>query len=154
MSFEALDTLEGLGIVDFNQACTLRHAEAILKKLECELPSDVSELLLPRAREAIDALRAVSNGFFMSSHIKSGGIQLPSDTGKMTARSLEDASALYLRVLRNGHHGFTPSPKHEKRRRQILLSAHTGAVDPAIVFLPYLYWLYVLTHPECLRRVK
>ena len=68
----------------------------------------------------------------------------------MTVMSFEEAAARYLRVVRNGHHGFTPSARYETRQRQILLSAHTGEVGAAIVFLPYLYWLFILAHPELL----
>jgi hypothetical protein len=151
LSFEALDTLEGLGIVTFQQACTLSHAESTLRRLEAELPNDVAELLLPRARDAVDALRGVPKGFFGSA-LKSGGMELPSNSGVLSVRPMDEAAAFYLRVLRNGHHAFTPSPIHETERRQILLSSHTGDVDRALSFLPYLYWLDVVAHPQRLRR--
>jgi hypothetical protein len=152
LSFEALDTLEGLGIVTFQQACTLSHAESTLCQLEADLPNDVAELLLPRARDAVEALRDVPNGFFGTAHLKSGGMELPSNAGNFSVRPMEEAAAFYLRVLRNGHHAFTPSPIHETERRQILLSSHTGGVDRALSFLPYLYWLDVVANPHRLRR--
>ena len=101
LSFEALDVLEGLGVVKFIQACTLSHAESTLKDLESNLPADVCDLLLPRAREAIDALRDIPKGFFMSSDNTGCGMELPSKEGVSHDRN----------VLRRGRRSLPSSRK-------------------------------------------
>lgn len=56
--------------------------------------------------------------------------------------------ALYLQLLRNANHGFTPERNSNERRDQVLLMAHDGNVPGDIAFLPYLYWIDAVAHPE------
>ncbi|HLK16510.1 MAG TPA: hypothetical protein VKT78_17010 [Fimbriimonadaceae bacterium] len=138
LCFDALDTLEGLDLVNFEHACTLSHAERVLKDLESVIPNDAGDLLLPPARRSVEALRAVPQGFFMTGHMKAGGMELPDRRGNLQVRPLEEAAAIYLRILRNGHHGFTPGPGHETRQRQILMSAlnRTGFDGGSLSLIP------------------
>jgi hypothetical protein len=148
LAFDALDTLDGMNLVKFDQACNLRVADRTLAELEAEIPTAAANVLLPAARSAVVALRDVQSGFFMSFPMRPGGMELPDNSGAPQVRTMEEAAAMYLRVLRNAHHGFTPGPREETRRRQILLAAHNGSIKRELSFLPYLYWLSVVAHPE------
>ena len=65
--------------------------------------------------------------------------------------SIDEAVALYLQLLRNANHGFTPERDANERRDQVLLMAHDGNIPADVAFLPYLYWLDTLAHPERFR---
>jgi hypothetical protein len=65
---------------------------------------------------------------------------------------IDEAVALYLQLLRNANHGFTPQRDADERRDQILFMAHDGNIPGDIAFLPYLYWLDTLAHPHHFRN--
>ncbi|HWD55848.1 MAG TPA: hypothetical protein VG346_12035 [Acidimicrobiales bacterium] len=148
LGFDAFDTLKGLGIVTLFDGCKLSRAEQALRFLESELPSLAAELLLIPARRAVDALRRVQGGFAFTSRIAGSMIRLPDRRGNDREVPLEEAAALYIQLLRNANHGFTPERDGNEKRDQILLMAHDGNVPGDVAFLPYLYWLEVVARPE------
>jgi hypothetical protein len=150
-AFSALDTLEGLGVVSFDQACRLERAERALDSVARSLPMEVAAMLLPTARRAVDGLRECQHGFFLSSRVTSGGLRVPDRTGSQVVVPLEVAIGQYLRVLRNANHGFKGRNDAGRMRDEILLMAHDGNVPADVAFLPYLYWLEVMCDPERLR---
>jgi hypothetical protein len=152
LSFSALDTLQGLGAVTFDDACRLSRAEKALQTVEQELPSTAAGMLLPTARRAVEGLRGCQEGFFLSSRIGSNGVRIPDKRGGDRTVALEDGVAGYLRVLRNASHGFTGQNDAGRRRDEILLMAHNGNVPADLGLLPYLYWLELLANPARLRR--
>ena len=146
LAFDAFDTLKGLGIIDLFEGCKLSRAERTLGSLEQVLPPQAIELLLLPARRAILALQSLQAGF-LPARLTGGAIRLPDRHGGNRDWSLDDAVGLYLQLLRNANHGFTPERDANERRDQILLMAHDGYVPGDFAFLPYLYWLDVLAHP-------
>jgi hypothetical protein len=148
LAFDAFDTLKGLGIVTLFDGCRLSRAEQALCTLESELPPLAAKLLLIPARRAVEALRRVQDGFSFTSRIKGSVIRLPDRHGTDRDVSFEEAAALYIQLLRNANHGFTPERDRDEGRDQILLMAHDGNVPGDIAFLPYLYWLEAIAHPE------
>ena len=153
VAFAALDALQGLGVVNFDQACRLSRAESTLEALENGLPAPVAAMLLPVARRAVEALRACQDGFFLSSRVSADGVRLPDKRGGERTVSRADAVVQYLRVLRNASHGFSGENDAERRRDEILLMAHDGNLPGDLAFLPYLYWLEVLANPDRLQRL-
>jgi len=151
LTFDAFDTLQGLAITNLYEGCKLSRATATLARLEQAIPGDVSSLLLPAARRAVDALQRMQQGFFLPSRTDGKTVRLPDRKGVDQERPIEEAVALYLKVLRNANHGFTPEQDANERRDQILLMAHDGDVPADIAFLPYIYWLDVLANPETLK---
>jgi hypothetical protein len=149
-AFAALDTLDGLGVVSFEQACKLSRAEKALQKLVTILPDPVAKMLLPTARRAVEGLRECQQGFFMQSRVGVTGVLVPDKRGGSQTLSHEEAVAAYLRVLRNANHGFTGENDAGRRRDQILLMAHDGDVPDGVALLPYLYWLELLADPTVL----
>jgi hypothetical protein len=151
LAFDAFDTLKGLGIIDLFEGCKLSRAERALTSLEADLPSAAAELLLSPARRAVKALRDLQDGFFLPSRTTGGVVRLPDRQGNDRNWPIDEAVALYLQLLRNANHGFTPERDANERRDQILLMAHDGDVPGDIAFLPYLYWLEAIAHPDRLR---
>jgi hypothetical protein len=152
LAFDAFDTLRGLGVIDLLEGCKLSRAEATLASLEKTLPELASQLLLIPARRAVHALRSLQSGF-LPSMVKASVILLPDRHGRDREWPLGDAIALYLQLLRNANHGFTPEQDANERRDQILLMSHDGYVPSDIAFLPYIYWLEALAHPDRLRSM-
>jgi hypothetical protein len=147
LCFDALDTLEGLRLLDFETMCELRTAERTLVELEALLPPEPSRVLLPRARDAVDALRELQDGFFLPSRIAEDGLLLPSKSGREEVVSLAKASAFYLRLLRNAGHGFTGKHDKGRPRDQALLASHRGVIPYALPDVAYLYLLRLVANP-------
>jgi hypothetical protein len=150
LAFDAFDTMKGLGVIDLFEGCKLSRAERTLALLEGELPPQAGELLLLPARRAVQALRGLQSGF-LPSRTASGIVRLPDRRGNDRDWPIDEAVALYLQLLRNANHGFTPEQDANERRDQLLLMAHDGAIPGDIAFLPYLYWLDALAHPDHFR---
>jgi hypothetical protein len=150
--FAALDTLDGLGVIGFKEACTLSRAKAALQNLRGILPSSIATMLLPAAERAVTGLNDCQQGFFLQSRVTAAGVQVIDRRGNPRTLSMEDAVAAYLRVVRNANHGFTGEDDANRRRDQILLMAHDGNVPDGVALLPYLYWLEALADPQHLIR--
>jgi hypothetical protein len=152
LAFSALDTLEGLGAVAFDDACRINRAERALQTVEAVLPPAAATVLLPVAKRAVEGLRACQSGFFASSRVGPNGVRLPDKHGGDRWVSRGDATAQYLRVLRNATHGFSGQHDSARHRDEILLMTHDGEVPGDFALLPYLYWLELLADPGRLRH--
>jgi hypothetical protein len=152
LAFDAFDTLKGLGVIDLFEGCKLSRAERVLASLQEEMSQDAAQLLLLPAQRAVEALRRLQSGFFLPSRTTGTTVRLPDRQGNDRDWPIDEAVALYLQLLRNANHGFTPERDPNERRDQILLMAHDGDVPADIAFLPYLYWLDAVAHPELVGR--
>ncbi|WP_152603635.1 hypothetical protein [Amycolatopsis rifamycinica] len=149
LCFDTLDCLSGLKLLDFEPMCTASKAEACLDEIKGELPARVAKVLLPRAEVAVQALKDLQDGFFMSSLVDPDGrIELPDDVHGSRKYEKDRAVALWLRMLRNAGHSFGGRPTS---RGDTLLIAHNGEVPPDFPDLAYLYLLRLITFPELLR---
>ena len=151
MAFGALDTLEGLGL-GFGEAVKLSRARKALDDLDATLPPDVAAVLLPSARRAVEALRHCQQGFIPSGWVSNGKVTVPNKDGQPRVMTLEEATAQYLRILRNAGHGFAGQNDRDRRRDEVLLMSHTGDIPDDFALLPYLYWLDIVSKPEVLRN--
>lgn len=151
LAFGALDTLESLTL-GFGEATTLSRAEKALDNLTAVLPADVAAVLLPAARRAVDALRGCQDGLIPSAWVAGGNVTVPDKNDQPRVLTAEEATARYLRVLRNAGHGFSGQQDKDRRRDEVLLVSHTGDIPNDFALLPFLYWLEILTDPEILRR--
>lgn len=147
--FHALDSAAGVSSgLSRDRATTLNKMERLLERLREHIPADVQQVLMPRAVEAVEALREVQDGSVMNSRIRPGGIFLPDAQGNDVVIPLATAAKDWLRVLRNSQHGMDdPTP-----RDRALLAAHNGAVSPRIADLAWLMLLEIMTFPELLER--
>lgn len=153
LAYDAIDILDGLGIVKAELAMTWSHAKKTYDRLSGSLPPAAIDLFLPAAKSAVDALQSMQSGFFMKSMLRPGGISLPDGSGNDRLWTLEDAVAAYLRQLRNANHGYEPKRDANLKRNEMLLTVHTGKLDQGLVYLPYLYWLDTIAHPDRLRSI-
>jgi hypothetical protein len=152
MAFGALDTLGGGIALAFDEAVKLSRAQKTLDKLQATLPADVAAVLLPCARRAVEALRECQRGFIPSGWVSGGQVTVPDKSGTPRVLTVEEATAQYLRILRNAGHGFSGQSDKDRRRDEVLLISHTGEIQADFALLPYLYWLDVYRDPAALRR--
>jgi hypothetical protein len=106
-------------------------------------------VLLPRARQAVAALRQLQDGFFAPSRLRESGMMVPRKDGTESVMSIEKAVAAYLRVLRNGGHAFGGRPQPAD---SALLAAHDGVIPVDLPDLAYLYLLHLLARPRVLEH--
>lgn len=91
--FDTLDTLAGIGGPNFDSMCQLREAERALAEVEERVTEAAAPVLLPRARAAVDALRALQQGFFLTARVTPAGIRAPGKQGRDEILSPEQAAA-------------------------------------------------------------
>lgn len=150
MTFIALEGFGGVSAkLNWSKTYSLPVATGMLEDLHHQLPAKVAAVLLPRAQRGVEALREVQDGFFDCTRTNSDTITLVNKQGSREAVPLHTAAKLWLRVLRNSHHGFDQEPTPRERD---LLALHDGRFPPALGDLPWLVLLYLLTFPEVMRR--
>lgn len=153
LSFTILDSLEGVRGTDLLTMCRLKHATNVLARLEEALPADAAEILLPAARRAVRALREMQDGFFLRRQLKTARVELQLGADAVRSLSPEEATALYLKVLRDATHGHGSNKDSSRAQTAALLAHHDGDVPHDVGLLGYLYLLDVMLHPERVRRL-
>ena len=148
--YSTMDTVERLTGSNIERLGDLGWAESRLADLEKEIPASAAEVLLPRARDAVVALRAVQRGFYISP--KSEGIDLLMPDGTRKRMSKIVASAQYLKLRRNATHGHGSNKSSQVQITNALLAQHDGKLDHGLGFLSYLYLLWILTRIDVLQR--
>lgn len=140
--FSAFDLLDGLrlGGVELGDP---RQARKALAEIAAALPSDAARVVLPRCERAVEALDEVRSGFFVKERIKDGTLGL----GAGKTIGLDRATAQWLRLTRNSHHGFGQIAR-DKPDAVALLAAHDGTVPPDLPDLALLYLLRLLVQPR------
>lgn len=152
---DTLDTLEGLRLgLDFRAMSRLPVAEQALADIRQSMPDAVRSVLLPKAEAAVDALRLLQDGFFPSARRVPGGIRLPDKNGVDIEVPLADATASWIRRLRNAGHSFRSRSGGAGTRDEALLLSHDGNVPSPFNGLAYLYLLRLLAHPRHLRDAR
>lgn len=148
--FSALESLRGLSPkLDWHFMTSAERSRGTLEAIRQELPRESHYVLLPRAIAAVEALEDVQSGFFLKERLESGKLRLPGARGKEQFVSLDKATTLWLRLVRNSHHGFDRKPDPKDRA---LLAAHNGAIGDALADLAWLQLLHLMTHPQLLQR--
>jgi len=150
--FTVLDSMESLRATNLLALCTLRHATKTLAGLEQSIPPRAAEILLPAARRAVEALRALQEGFFIRRQLGTSRIELQLDASEIRSLSPEDAAARYLKVLRDATHGHGSNKEASTALTEALLAHHNGDVPHDVGLLAYLYLLDVLANPDRLRK--
>jgi hypothetical protein len=145
--FDALDSIAAVRPPGFDDLCKLSVAKKALADAEAEMSAAVADVLLPRARTAVDGLEELQKGFFLPSKTTGSGLRLPDKNGEKVF-PYDESAAMYLRVLRNSVHGFSGRAGIAGDRGRALLAAHTGAIPDNLPDLAYLYLLRLLARPE------
>lgn len=146
--FTVLDSIESLTGRPIEKNCDLSFATKILRRLEDALPSPAGEILLPRARLAVSALREIQDGFFLR---ESDGSVLLRPSVQQSV-SCERAAAEYLKLLRNATHGHGAIKEASIEPTENLLARHNGEIPHELGLLGWLYLLDLLDRPTDLRR--
>jgi hypothetical protein len=149
--FSVLDSIQRANGWDFDRMVTHSHAEKVLVDLEAAIPAHAGDILLPMARQGVDSLRRMQDGFFIRRNLKTENVELRLPGGRVKVFSAEDATAQYLKVLRNATHGHGGKGKAVDQTAA-LLAHHDGDVPHDIGLVAYLYLLDMIANPERLRR--
>jgi hypothetical protein len=148
--FGALDVIAALRPPDFDDLCKLSVAKKALEEVEAAIEPAARDVLLPRARNAVQALEDLKNGFFLPSRITGSGLRMPEKNGE-SIEPYDQAAGRLLRVLRNSVHGFGGRKGLAEERARVLLASHDGVIPSDLPDLAYLYLLRVLALPGELR---
>lgn len=149
--FSVLDSIQRVNGWNFERMCTLTHAEKVLSDLEATIPDNAGDILLPMARRAVDSLRRMQEGFFIRRHLRTMAVELHLADGSTSVRTTEEATALYLKVLRDATHGHGGKGQ-AVNQTAALLAHHDGEVPHDIGLLAYLYLLDMVANPDRVRR--
>ena len=151
LMFSVLDSIQQTNGWDLTRMCRLSHAEGVLASLETSMPEPARGILLPMARQAIEALREMQHGFFIARQLGADQLELQLSDGETKVLSYEEATAQYLKVLRDATHGHGGRGKAVPQTAA-LLAHHDGNVPHDIGLLAYLYLLDMVASPHRLRR--
>lgn len=149
--FSVLDSVERANGWSLDKMVTLSHAQKVLSELEASIPAGAASILLPMARQAVESLARMQDGFFIRRHMKTTDVGLRFPHGEVKILSAEAATAQYLKVLRNSTHGHGGKGKAVDLTAA-LLAHHDGEVPHDIGLLAYLYLLDMVANPGRLRR--
>ncbi|MGW5482935.1 hypothetical protein [Streptomyces sp. NPDC004008] len=148
-AYDALDTLEGMGIGSFDDALKPSQAQKVLGALKQALPADVAAVLLPACQIGVDALGRVKDEFVPSQYLgPSGLVSIPTKKGGTIDRSWDTATSRYLRVDRNSAHSYLKLDAEEKAT----LFSHTGRLPRGLANIALLQLAALLTDPQALTR--
>lgn len=147
LMFGVLDSLENLTGVSGSKMYSADHAVKCLAGLEASV-GKAHEVLLPAANRAVDALRGVASGFFLSDQHG----RIPLRDGK-PAMGPGEAAAEYLGMLRNAVHGFGSDRAARWEVDANLMARHTGDIPHDLALLPWLYLLDMLANPVRMRSI-
>lgn len=148
--FSVLETLGGLSTkLKWNYLTSVSRAKGILDDLKSAIPESAHAVLLPRAEAAVEALAQLQDGFLLPEGGSAEGLSLPRDKGGDEIVPLDQAVSLWLRVVRNSHHGFD---KKSTPRERTLLASHNADFPAHLPDLAWLYLLHLLANPEILLR--
>lgn len=151
LMFSVLDSVERANGWNIDTMFTLSHARKVLSGLESSIPDGAATVLLPMARQAVESLARMQDGFFIRRHLSTSDVELRLPGGGVKVLSPEAATAQYLKVLRNATHGHGGKGKAVDLTTA-LLAHHNGEVPHDIGLLAYLYLLDMVANPDRLRR--
>ena len=146
---DSLERLNGRALVDM---CRLSFAERIAERVRKDLPGDAAAVLMPNVLRALAALRRVQDGFYLPDQLDTENVAFTDESGTPTSLTREEATAEYLRVLRNATHGHGSNRAERKALTNTLLVQHDGHLPHDLALLGYLYLLELLAVPTLLRR--
>jgi hypothetical protein len=108
LMFAALDALTAVTGRDLVYHCGLKAVQQAVQRVRATMSTAAAEVLLPAADSALDALRALQNGFFLGRDPAAGThVTLTYADGGTHRLDIELATAQYLAAICNATHGFT-----------------------------------------------
>jgi hypothetical protein len=147
--FSVLDTLERLTGRDITVLSRQSYAHKVLTQLESAIPAEAQKILLPACYRAVEALGKLQEGFFLARQTGMQTIAYVTDKGQERELTLMEATAQYVKLLRNATHGF--GDINEQNRSEVLLAHHDGVIPDDLAFLAWLYLLDLLNNTDRLQ---
>jgi hypothetical protein len=96
----------------------------------------------------VKALESLQDGFFLARQSGRSTISV----GNNSPLTLATASSRYIRLLRNGTHGFMGSSQKDEKLTETLFAEHNGLIPHDLPLLANLYLMRLMVEPETLRR--
>lgn len=149
--FSVLDTLQPLTGHSWLRHCEIEFAEKSLQAIRAHIPASAAEILLPAAERAVDALRAVQDGFYLLEDDEDV-LTVETDTGVQVV-NVAAAAAQYLQILRDANHGHGSNKAKKAAMTDSLLGQHDGYLPHDISLLGYLYLLELMVNLDRLPRL-
>jgi len=150
MLFEVLDILDGFRQGSYATLLNRDWLAAELKKLRTAIPKDLHQFFIPRCERALEALKAVDNGWWLKERVGPNGLTVMTGQGQTELRSFNRAGADYLRLVRNAGHALRRSLEEPENRS--LLVSHSGDLAPEISDLAFLHFLRLLVLPDLIKQ--
>ena len=150
--FTILDTIERLTTKKIERICSLKYARNVLARLRSEIPAGAAEVLLPGAERGVEALERLQHGFFIQRRQGSAQVEWFDPEVGPRAMEIDEATAHYVRLLRDATHGHGAKAGNRKKRTDALLTNHNGKIPHDLGWLGYLYLLDFLARPDDLRQ--
>jgi hypothetical protein len=149
--FEALDILEGFRQGTYAALLDRVALTAHMRRLESKIPKTLRQFLIPRCERALEALNALDNGWYLKERVGTHGLSINTDADQTDVRSLNQAAADYVRLVRNAGHALRESL--EKSENRSLLVSHSGQLAPEISDIAFLHFLRLATDPALIKAV-
>lgn len=142
--------------VNLKKLFTLAYAREQFEFVKRSMPAPASEILLPAAQRALDALEEVQAGFFIAHQRNARTVTIHHADGQAKTINLQDAAARLMVLHRNATHGYGGLRTSEDKRiaaelEERLLAQHNGKIPNDIALLPYLYLLVAMSDPDTVR---
>ncbi|WP_154606649.1 hypothetical protein [Rhodococcus sp. AQ5-07] len=142
--------------VNLKKLFTLAYAREQFEFVKRSMPAPASEILLPAAQRALDALEEVQAGFFIAHQRNARTVTIHQADGQAKTINLQDAAARLMVLHRNATHGYGGLRTSEDKRiaaelEERLLAQHNGKIPNDIALLPYLYLLVAMSDPDTVR---
>ena len=132
--------------------CSYAYAKKVLERLEVVIPANEAEVLLQAARRGVKALGDLQEGFFIRKQLGTERVELLLSDGSRRSLSPDEATARYLKVLRDATHGHGSNKARSASLTDALLAHHDGHIPHDIGLLSVVYLLDSLAKPDRLRR--
>jgi hypothetical protein len=149
--FTVLDTLERLTGRDLPALCSLQLAQKTFRTLTEDMSADAGEVLLPGAKRAVTALEEVEEGFFIKRQTGASDIEWNDPRTGAQRLTPAEATAQYIKILRDSTHGHGSNRANQVVRTNALLTHHNGQIPHDLALLGYLYLLDLINRPADLR---
>jgi hypothetical protein len=146
--FTVLDSLEHFLGPKLEKLCDLVYARETIDILRRTMTDDAAVLLLYGAERGVKALESLQDGFFLARQSGRSTISV----GNNSPLTLATASSRYIRLLRNGTHGFMGSSQKDEKLTETLFAEHNGLIPHDLPLLANLYLMRLMVEPETLRR--
>jgi hypothetical protein len=150
--FSVLDMLDRLTGRPVDKLCSLPFVRERFDAVAGALPPEAATILLPAAERAVAALQQMQEGFYLLRQLGTATIDVPAGDASIRSLLPHEATAEYIKVLRDATHGHGSNKRARVKLTNALLAHHDGSIPHDLALLGYLHLLDVLARPDALAK--